>query len=89
MDNAIHWISHCPLDSAIGFATTYPLDSDLSGGWRYPSFKQLGPGQTYDLQLPRLLVPASKAMKGNLFETDLSNQAIGERSNFSFYERVS
>ena len=44
LDNAIHWINHCPLDIiAIGFAITYPVDSDLSGGWRYPSFEQLGP----------------------------------------------
>ena len=32
VDNAIHRINHCPLDSAIGFASVYPLDSDLSGG---------------------------------------------------------
>ena len=32
MDNAIHRISHYPLDRAIGFPDTYPWDSDLSGG---------------------------------------------------------
>ena len=32
VDNAIHRISHYPLDSAIGFAMTYPLVRDLSGG---------------------------------------------------------
>ena len=32
VDNAIHLINLCPVDSAIGFANTYPLDSDLSGG---------------------------------------------------------
>lgn len=31
----------------------------------------------------------SKQQKRNLFATDLSTQAIGERSNFPFYERVS
>ena len=44
MDNAIHRINHCPLDSAVGFPNTYPLDCDLSGGQRYPTFEQLGPG---------------------------------------------
>ena len=32
VDNAIHRISHYPLDSAIGFSINYPLGSDLSGG---------------------------------------------------------
>ena len=32
VDNAIHGINLCPVDSAIGFPNTYPLDSDLSGG---------------------------------------------------------
>ena len=30
--NAIHWISHYPMDNAIVFPNTYPLDRDLSGG---------------------------------------------------------
>ena len=30
VDNTIHWINHCPLDSAIGFPNTYSLDRDLS-----------------------------------------------------------
>ena len=32
VDNAIHRIKHCPVDSVVCFANTYPLDSDLSGG---------------------------------------------------------
>ena len=32
LDNAIHWINHCPVDSVVCFVNTYPLDSDLSGG---------------------------------------------------------
>ena len=43
VDNAIHKINLCPLNSAICFPNTYPLDSSFSGGWRYPAFQQLGP----------------------------------------------
>ena len=32
VDNAIHRITHYPLNSAIGFPNTYPWDSDLSVG---------------------------------------------------------
>ena len=32
VDNAIHWISHDPVDSIVCFINSYPLDSDLSGG---------------------------------------------------------
>ena len=32
VDNAIHWISHFPVEKALGFSNTYPVDSDLSGG---------------------------------------------------------
>ena len=32
VDNAIHWITHYPVDSVVCFASTYPLDSDLYGG---------------------------------------------------------
>ena len=45
MDNVIHPISLCPLNSAIGFPNTYPLDNDLSGGKRHPPFEQPGPDQ--------------------------------------------
>ena len=31
VDNAIHRITHYPVDSVVGFVNTYPLDSDLSG----------------------------------------------------------
>ena len=33
VDNAIHWISHHPLDNSIGFASVYSPDNDLSGGY--------------------------------------------------------
>ena len=32
VDNAIHWINHCPMDNAIAFPNSYTLDSDLSSG---------------------------------------------------------
>ena len=32
VDNAIHWINLCPVDSAFGFLHAYPSDSDLSSG---------------------------------------------------------
>ena len=32
VDNAIHRINHCPVDSVVCFVNAYPLDSDLSGG---------------------------------------------------------
>ena len=32
VDNAIHWINHCPMDNTIVYPNTYPLDSDLSSG---------------------------------------------------------
>ena len=32
LDNAIHQISHYPVDSVVYFANTYLLDSDSSGG---------------------------------------------------------
>ena len=44
VDNAIHRINHCLVDSAICFVYTYQLDSDLSGEERYLAFKQLRPG---------------------------------------------
>ena len=44
LDNAIHRINHCPVDSVVCFVSIYPLDSDLSGGQRYPAFEQPGPG---------------------------------------------
>lgn len=32
LDNAIHWINHCPMESAAWFSKTYPMDGDLSDG---------------------------------------------------------
>lgn len=32
LDNAIHWINHCPVESAAWFSKTYPMDGDLSDG---------------------------------------------------------
>ena len=32
MDNAIHRLSHYPVDSVFCFVNSYPLDSDLSAG---------------------------------------------------------
>ena len=32
VDNAAHWINHCPMDNAIIFPNSYPLDNDLSNG---------------------------------------------------------
>ena len=44
MENAIHSISLCTVDSAISFPNTYSLDSDLSSEKRYLTFEQPGPG---------------------------------------------
>ena len=32
VDNAIHWVNLCLVDSAVHFVDSYPLDSDLSDG---------------------------------------------------------
>ena len=42
MENAIHLISLCTVDSTITFPNTYPLDSDLSSD--KARLKQPGPG---------------------------------------------
>ena len=61
VDNAIHRINLCPVDSAIGFANTYPLDNDLSGGQSYASFEQPGlnsetdSGSVYEKKIPGFL----------------------------------
>ena len=41
MDNNIHWINHCLVDSVGCFSYTYPMHSNLSREECYPLFETL------------------------------------------------